>query len=198
MENESVVQPELVEVKPEEVKPEEVKPEEVKPEEVKPEEVKPEILPEVVTESLSTDELFVLITNIPKIEKLIQKYSISLPSKTLERIVNILKVLEQNKSLKPIIEVITNVFADGKLEPHEIPLLVKVLAENILSIKSIKISSDDLSAVLKLIILILVEFKVLKINKSDLQMINKVIDYSLDLLHFNIKISKNCFSCFRK
>lgn len=144
-------------------------------------------------------DIFTLISDNELLKDLLDKYSIKIPPEYLNKIVIVLKNLDNEKSIKPIVDVLLNVFADGKLEMYEIPLLVKVFSENITKLKIRKISSEDIGVLIKLLIIILVDLKVLKINNNDINILIKVLDYCLELLHFQIDIKNNCFTkCFSK
>ncbi len=201
------------EVLKEEVK--EVLKEEVK--EVVKEVVKEEIKEEVTERVLSTEstelidirlseviknpdkELIDLISQIildnNKIEEIIKKSTILIKPEGLAKIMEVIKFLSTETSegctqLKQIIDAITKVLADGKLETYEIPELVSVVYTNIPN-TNIKLTSYEVGVLLKLLILLLVESKVIKINELDYILVTKILDSSIKLLELNIKIPTN-------
>ena len=144
-----------------------------------------------------------LISNIDEVEKLLCKNLCSIPKDQVVKLLKVLSVLSVETSnvipLNNIINSLNEIFKDGKLEVHEIPLLIKVLNENVLKQNITNITSADFSLLLKLLIIILVELNVIKLNSSDIKIINTLIDISLELLNIQIHIpSKKDFTkcCF--
>ena len=136
-----------------------------------------------------------LISNIEEVEKLLTKNLCSIPKDQLVKLLKVLSSLSVETNnvtpLNNIINFLTEIFKDGKLEIYEIPLLIKVLNENLLNqnITNItNIKSADFSLLLKLLIIILVELNLLKVNSTDIKIINALIDTSLELLNIQIKI----------
>lgn len=132
-----------------------------------------------------------LITSNEKIKELITKSKINIDDNELKIILNVLGYLNQQSTdsnqVKQIIGEITKVLADGKLELHEIPELVSVVTANIKEV-NVKLSTKQISILLKLIIYVLIEVKVVKINSEDFDLISKVIDTSLKLLELYVNI----------
>ena len=152
-----------------------------------------------MSEKLYNSEIIVLISKIDEVEKLLHKNCCSIPKDKLIKLIKVLSALsiktKNNIPLNNIINSLIDIFEDGKLEVHEIPLLIKILNENILKQNITNISSEDFSLFLKLLIIILVELNIIKLNSTDIKIINVLIDTSLELLNINIKVNlKKC--CF--
>jgi hypothetical protein len=150
--------------------------------------------------SEEVSEILKLLSNIDQVEQLLSKNLFSIPKNQLVKLLKVLVVLSNETNgvvpLNNIINSLNEVFQDGKLEVHEIPLLIKVLNENILQQHISNIDSDTFSLLLKLLIVILVELNILKLNTTDIKIINMLIDTSLDLLNIQIKIPTNkCNFC---
>lgn len=137
-------------------------------------------------------EIITFISKIDKVEELLNKNCFSIPKDQLEELLKILLTLStETKNVVPlnnIINCINDIFEDGKLEVHEIPLLIKVLHDNALNKNITDISSADFSLLLKLLIIILVELNIIKLNSNDIKIINALIDTSLELLNIQIHI----------
>ena len=133
-----------------------------------------------------------LISNIEEVDKLLNKNLCSIPKDQLVKLLKVLSALSVETNnvvpLNNIINSLTEIFNDGKLEIYEIPLLIKVLNENVLNQNITNIKSADFSLLLKLLIIILVELNLLKVNSTDIKIINALIDTSLELLNIQIKI----------
>ena len=144
--------------------------------------------------------IFSLISDIDQVEKLLTKNICSIPKNQLHKLLNIMSLLSNELNgqipLKNIIQSIYLVFQDGKLEVHEIPVLIKVLNNNISS-QNIRIQSSEFSLLLKLFIFILMELNLLHINSPDLKKILLLIDSSLELLNIypNIHFKPKWFCC---
>jgi hypothetical protein len=133
-----------------------------------------------------------LISNIEQVQNLLDKNICSIQKDQLTKLLKILLILSnETKNETPInniINVLNDVFKDGKIEIYEIPLLIKILNENIFKLNISNISSNDLSLLLKLLIIIFVELNILKLNSNDIKIINIIIDTSLELLNIQIHI----------
>ena len=144
--------------------------------------------------------IITFISNIDQVEKLLAKNLCTIPKDQLKKLLKVINELSNETNgtipLNNIINSINDIFKDGKLEVHEIPLLIKVLNENIFSQHITNIDSSDFSLLLKLLIIILVELNIIKLNSCDIKIINLLIDSSLDLLNIQIKLPKKCFPCF--
>ncbi len=142
-----------------------------------------------------------LILDNSKIESLIKKSTIIIKPTELDKIMEVIKYLNtetvnSQSQLKDIILGISKAFSDGKLEPHEIPELVGLVYANIQNI-NIKLTSVEISIMLKIIIYILIESNIIKINQGEFELVTKLLDSSLRLLELNIKIPTNKLcSCF--
>ena len=130
------------------------------------------------------------ISKIEEVEKLLDKNICSVSKEQLVKLLKIISLLSvETKNVIPlnnIINSISDIFKDGKLEVYEIPLLIKVLNENILKQNISNISSADISLLIKLLIIILVELNILKLSSSDVKIINILIDTSLELLNIQV------------
>ncbi len=132
-----------------------------------------------------------LIISDEKIKELILKSKINISDNELKIILDVLGYLNaqstDSNQMKQIIGEITKVLSDGKLELHEIPELISVVTANIKEV-NIKLSTKQISILLKLIIYVLIEVKVVSINSEDFELISKVIDTSLKLLELYVNI----------
>ena len=151
-----------------------------------------------------SSQIVTLISKIDEVEKLLAKNLFSIPKDQLVKLLKVLTVLSNETNgvvpLNNIINSLNDIFNDGKLEVHEIPLLIKVLNENIMKQNVNNISSADFSFLIKLLIVILVELNVLKLNDTDIKIINALIDTSLELLNIQMHIPsqkelKKCCLC---
>ena len=145
-------------------------------------------------------QIITLILKIDEVEKLLSKNLCSIQKDQLVKLLKVLNVLSNETNnvipLNNIINCINDVFKDGVLEIYEIPLLIKVLNENVLQQKIISISSVDFSLLLKILILILVELNIIKLNSTDIKIINALIDTSLELLNIQIPNQEQITKCF--
>ena len=133
-----------------------------------------------------------LISKADQVEEILSKNFYSIQKDQLVKLLKVLNVLSiENKNNIPfnnIINALHEIFMDGKIEIHEIPLLIKVLNENILKQNIKNISSDNISLLLKLIIIILVELEIIKLDSTNIKVLNTIIDTSLELLNIHIKL----------
>jgi hypothetical protein len=143
-----------------------------------------------ITTNNEVSQIISLISKIDEVQKLLDKNLCSISKDNLIKLLNVLSSLSvETKNVIPlnnIINSLNDIFKDGKLEVHEIPLLIKVLNENILKQNITNIDSDDVSLLIKLLIIILVELNILKLNSTDIKVINALIDTSLELLNIQI------------
>ena len=146
----------------------------------------------LITKNEQASQIFKLIANIDEVQKLLSKNLCTIPKDQLVKLLKVLSALSgETKNVVPlnnILNCVNEVFKDGRLEIHEIPLLIKVLNENVLKQNITNISSSDFSLLLKLLIIVLVELNILKVNSTDLKIINALIDTSLELLNIQIHI----------
>lgn len=159
--------------------------------------------------NLKISEFVNYISNINEIQHILNKNICVIDSAILIKLLNILSSLStevnNNVPLSNIINALCEIFNDGVLEVTEIPLLIKVLHDNI-SIQNItNINSYDFSLLIKLLIIILMELEILKINSNDIVIITSLIDISLELLNIQIYLPNKtlikkycCFLCFQK
>jgi hypothetical protein len=141
------------------------------------------------------NQIIDLLSNYDEIEILLTKNILTIPKDKLPKLLKVLSVLSQETNnvapLNNIINVLNEIFKDSKLEIYEIPLLVKVVSENVSKENIANISSTDFSLLLKLLIVILIELKILKLNSTDVKIINTLIDTSLDLLNIQLPNKEN-------
>lgn len=134
---------------------------------------------------LSTDENF---------NKLISNAKINIPSKQIKQIKNILNYLitqtkyENELPIVKIVQEILDILSDNKIELHEIPKLINLIHESFKNFETIKITSNDIGIIIKLILFILVETKTLKIKDDDYELFLSVIDTSMILLNKSVEI----------
>lgn len=147
------------------------------------------------------NQIIILISSIDEVEKLLNKNMCIIPKDHLVKLLKVLLVLsnetKNNIPLNNILNSINEIFKDGKLEIHEIPLLIKVLNKNMFSQNISNINSKDFTLLLKLLIIILVELNILKLNSVNINIINALIDTSLELLDIQIYLpnTKTCKCC---
>lgn len=144
------------------------------------------------TKNNEVSQIVTMISNINEVQTLLNKNCCTIPEDQLNKLLKVLSSLSvETKNIVPlnnILKCLSDVFEDGKLEIHEIPILIKVLNENVLKQNISSITSADFSLLLKLLIIILIELNILKLNSSDVQMINALIDTSLELLNIQINL----------
>ena len=149
---------------------------------------------------LSSNSLEVIrfILNIEEVQRLLDKNVCTIPKEQLTKLLKVISALSVETQkvipLNTIIDCVGDVFKDGKLEMHEIPLLIKMLSENVSKQNISNINVSDFSLLLKLLIIVLLELNILKVNSTDLTIINALIDTSLELLSIPVKVKLNkCF-----
>jgi hypothetical protein len=139
-----------------------------------------------------TSKIITLISKIDEVEKILNKNFYFISKDKLVQLLKVLSALSVETSnvipLNNIINSLYDIFKDGKLEIHEIPLLIRILYEIVLKQNITNISFANFSLLLKLLIIILVELDIIKLNSSDVKIINALIDTSLELLSIQIYI----------
>ena len=146
------------------------------------------------------------IKNNDKIKELLNKLNVSIDSNSETKLNNIIEFLSKNNAkfddfppIKNIIDEIKNIFADGKIDLCDVPSLINVVT-NILNFNlnqiKIKIDTNIVSILIKLLIHILIIEKIIKINEIEEKIIDKMIDTSLVLLNTTINIANVKCSCF--
>ncbi len=166
-------------------------------------------LVEIAQVSLSenTDPSIVLLETIKKllesqdrINELVTKSKIVIGENELKIIISVLQYLTTQTNdasqITVVINEVTKVLSDGKLELHEIPQLVSVISTSVKEV-NVKLSGKEVCIFIKLIIYILIEVNVIKIKSEDFELISKVIDSSLKLLELFVQIPvvNKKFSC---
>ncbi len=166
-------------------------------------------LVEIAQVSLSenTDPSIVLLETIKKllesqdkINELVTKSKIVIGENELKIIISVLQYLTTQTNnasqITVVINEVTKVLSDGKLELHEIPELISVISTSVKEV-NIKLSGKEVCVFIKLIIYILMEVNVIKIKSEDFELISKVIDSSLKLLELFVQIPvvRKKFSC---
>lgn len=139
---------------------------------------------------------------------LLNKYKIDINLETKNKIINILKYLASNTSdssnipLNTIINEILIIFQDGKLDIHDIPIIIKILNECLS--KNIKqgiisgLNVNNFGILIKIIIVGLIQTNVININGNDEDTILKLIDLSILLLNTVLELDdvKTKCKCF--
>jgi hypothetical protein len=87
------------------------------------------------------------------------------------------------------------VLSDGKVEVHEIPILVNAVHDALLQVNLQQITTKDIGLLVKVLLIVLMECKVINITSEDYNTVSKVIDISVVLLQKKIKLPKKCI-CF--
>jgi hypothetical protein len=150
-----------------------------------------------------------IIRSSAKIDSLLDKLNCTLDNNTRQKINNILDFLSQNNvkldnepPVKNIISGIKDVFNDGKLDLSDIPTLITLVTNMLntrLSCLKIKIDTNIITIIIKLLIHTLITEKVIKISETEEKSIDKLIDSSIVLLNTTIAISNvrcSCLPCF--
>lgn len=138
--------------------------------------------------------VMLLLSNNDKFNQLKSNAKINLTDEQTKQIKNILAFLNtetigsNSKPFDNIVQVTTQTLTDGKLELHEIPLIINVIHESLKNIQSVKISTDDVGILIKLILYILIETNTIKLSTNDFDLICKIIDSSMILLNKSIEI----------
>lgn len=179
--------------------------------EVKPEpEPEPEVKPEVLKPKSDYIEIIELIklmlsTN-DKFNKLVAKAKITIDTNQSSQIKNILNYLvgqtegDDKTPIDNVVKQALEILADNKVELYEIPSLINVIHESLINLPaSVKITTQDIGILIKLVLFILVETKTVKVSSEDYELISKVIDTSMILLNKSVEIKlpklNKCF-CF--
>ena len=169
---------------------------------------------------IENDVTINLMVDPEYIKSIITKIGLDINLETTDKIIKLLKLLSQvddstNENVVPlrkIINEINNITSNGKLDILDIPAIIKILVQlfNIHLTKNYlsqirrdltsNVTAEDISFLIKIIVNMLVDNKIITVNVDDLASINKVVDYSLNLLQsalnvVNIKKSKWC-CCF--
>ena len=134
-------------------------------------------------------DILALVNNNDEFTKLALSHNFKIGSTVMQNMLDIIKTLS-NDSLNNIINELNKIFADGKLEPHEVPKLISIMI-NVLNISKIKkIEHINIGYLIKCLLITLVHFSVIKLNNINL--IFTIIDETLGLLDIPIKFSKKC------
>jgi hypothetical protein len=145
-----------------------------------------------ITDSISNKlvtDILTLVSNNDEFTKLALGHNFKIGSTVMQNMLDIIKTLSP-ESLNNIINELNKIFADGKLEPHEVPKLISVMI-NVLNISKIKkIEHINIGYLIKCLLITLVHFSVIKLNNINL--IFTIIDETLGLLDIPIKFSKKC------
>ena len=168
-------------------------------------EVKPEVS-KLKSDYVEIIELvkLILLTN-DKFNEFVSKAKITIGTNQSNPIKNILNYLigETNDDKPPIDNIINQVLeilSDNKVELYEIPTLINVIHESLKNLPtSVRITTHDISILIKLVLFILVETKTVKVSSEDYELISKVIDTSMVLLNKSVKIKVPKFNkclCF--
>ena len=141
----------------------------------------------------------IILKNNDEFKKYLEIAKLSLNEKQIDLINEVMKILShensKTSSIANIIDVMVDVFEDGKIKLIEMPKLLNILFKNI-KIKNLKeINNEDLEIILKIIILILNETKVIKIDENEFDLIFESIDSSVFIFdqfeEININVTNN-------
>jgi hypothetical protein len=119
----------------------------------------------------------------------------------LKQIIDLINSLSEKRKgripLFDIIDEIKNIYSDKKIELHEIPKLVSIiiLEINKLNIKNIKV--EDLSLLLKVLLILLNNNKIINLNEDNFEEIFNIVDESMVLVSIILKTDcvKRCVWC---
>lgn len=145
-----------------------------------------------IKNKLATD-ILALVSNNDEFTKLALKVNLKIGSTVLQNILDIIKTLSHD-SLNNIIDELNKIFADGKLEAHEVPKLISIIIQSLNKCKIKKIDHVNIGYLIKCLLIILTQFSVIKLNSIDMNLIFLIIDDTIGLLDIPIKFSKKC--CF--
>ena len=137
--------------------------------------------------------ILALVSNNDEFSKLAVAINFKIGSTMLQNILDIIKTLSPD-SLTNIIDELNKIFADGKLEAHEVPKLLSIIILALNKSKIKKIDHINIGYLIKCLLLILTHFSVIKLNNTDMNLIFIIIDDTMGLLDIPIKFSKKC--CF--
>jgi hypothetical protein len=87
------------------------------------------------------------------------------------------------------------ILSDGKVEVHEIPILVNAVHDALLQVNLRQITTKDIGVLIKVLLVVMMDCKVIQITSEDYSMICRVIDISVVLLQKKIKLPTKCI-CF--
>lgn len=136
----------------------------------------------------------ILSTN-EKFNELVSQAKITIDDKQSRQIKNILNYLigqtvsDDKTPIDNVVKQALEILADNKVELYEIPSLINVIHESLKNIpKSVRITTQDIGILIKLVLFILVETKTIKVSSEDYELISKVIDTSMILLNKSVEI----------
>lgn len=147
-------------------------------------------------EQIKFTEVIKFIENIlssnDKFNDFMSKANVNINQVESAQIKNTLNFLNTEKAnskpINKIINELTKILADNKVELYEIPELINVIYEALRDTDTITLKTSDLGILIKLILFILIETKVVKILNEDYMLISKVIDTSMMLLNKTVEI----------
>ena len=103
------------------------------------------------------------------------------------------------KSLKLVTYGINNIIKDGKIDIHDIPTIINMIATiyHTESIKNETVNQDNIITFVKFTLNIIIDSKFLLLPEIEKEIIEKIINSSLDLLKLNLNTIKHeSVSCF--
>jgi len=143
-----------------------------------------------------------------KLENLFDELSLQIDNKNMEYIKNVfdfLSVAQNHNKNYPIYDIVSktkDILENGKVNLHDIPLLVNIIADKIEQSLSffktkIKLNAFLIGLIIKLLIYTLVILRIISTSEIKLINFNKTIDSSIALLFkkFRISTTRSFFNC---
>ncbi len=155
---------------------------------------------EEIKEEIKESILISLIKSEEKINEILKKFNIEIEKDLLKKILNIMEFSSsQSNDFFPVIDEVKKILLDGKIEVFEIPELINIINSNLKKSDLTELDENDYVLFIKVLLVVLIESGIIKINSEDLEIICKLIDASVKLLLTKtnlIQIKKGCLSCF--
>lgn len=160
--------------------------------------------------NIKNDVTVNLMVDPEYVKSMITKIGMDISIETVDKIIKLLHLLanvnegdnENASPLRKIINEVTTITSDGRIDITEIPAIIKILVQ-LLNVQLTKkflsqikadltsqITDEDIAILIKLIVNMLVDNKLISIGNTDLAAINKLIDVSINLLTTSIKVAK--------
>jgi len=153
------------------------------------------------------------------VKSIITKIGMDINIETVDKLIKVLRLLanvnggnnENASPLRTIINEVTAITSDGRIDVTEIPTVIKILVQllnvhmtkkflsQIKSELTSEVNDEDIAILIKIIVNMLVDNKLLSVNNNDLGVINKLIDVSIHLLTTSIRVARTAtkwFCCF--
>ena len=147
-----------------------------------------------------------MLSTNDKFNELVAEAKITIDANQSSQIKNILNYLigetegDDKTPIDNVVKQALEILADNKVELYEIPSLINVIHESLKNLPaSVRITTQDICILIKLVLFVLVETKTVKVSSEDYELISKVIDTSMVLLNKSVEIKVPKFNkcvCF--